>query len=129
MNFLRWIDTYAHIYSFFHVVFRWGDEKYKQETSASTTSASSAGSSGGGGSTGDSGAAAKAKAKAMAAMGRSASSTPAWMSEMMGLEEETGLTCMVCHEGYKFKVRMWTGGKQETYSTSCLHCTYVLMSS
>ena len=39
----------------------------------------------------------------MAAMSQS-SSTPAWMTEMMGLEEETGLTCMVCHEGYKFKV-------------------------
>lgn len=26
------------------------------------------------------------------------------MSEMEGLEEETGLTCMVCHEGYKCKV-------------------------
>ncbi|CAN0402546.1 unnamed protein product, partial [Discosporangium mesarthrocarpum] len=35
--------------------------------------------------------------------GSVASSTPPWMSEMMGLEEETGLTCMVCHEGYKCK--------------------------
>lgn len=57
----------------------------------------------------------------MAAMGRSASSTPAWMSEMMGLEEETGLTCMVCHEGYKFKVRMYTGRKQESHSSSSWH--------
>ncbi|CAM9849580.1 unnamed protein product, partial [Choristocarpus tenellus] len=32
------------------------------------------------------------------------SSAPTWMSEMMGLEEETGLTCMVCHEGYRCKV-------------------------
>lgn len=66
-------------------------------------------------------AAAAARAKAMAssaaaaasanlALGGSSStsgssSTPAWMSEMMELEEETGLTCMVCHEGYKCKVR------------------------
>lgn len=49
-------------------------------------------------------AAARAKAKFMAAVSRT-SSTPTWMSEMMGLEEETGLTCMVCHEGYKCKVR------------------------
>lgn len=64
-------------------------------------------------------AAAAARAKAMAAsaaavaaakralsgMSAAGSSTPAWMSEMMELEEETGLTCMVCHEGYRCKVR------------------------
>lgn len=50
-------------------------------------------------------AAARAKAKAMVAAAARAASTPAWMSEMMGLEEETGLTCMVCHEGYRCKVR------------------------
>lgn len=63
------------------------------------TSTSSASGSGG-----TSSAAARAKAKAMAAAARAAASTPAWLSEMMGLEEETGLTCMVCHEGYKCKV-------------------------
>ncbi len=58
--------------------------------------------SGGGG---ISSAAARAKAKATAAAAARAAATPAWMSEMMGLEEETGLTCMVCHEGYQCKVR------------------------
>lgn len=48
--------------------------------------------------------AATARAKALAATAARATSTPAWMSEMMELEEETGLTCMVCHEGYKCKV-------------------------
>lgn len=53
----------------------------------------------------------------MAAAARAAASTPAWMSEMMGLEEETGLTCMVCHEGYKCKVTgLSLGEGKQTYN-------------
>ncbi|CAN0428545.1 unnamed protein product, partial [Ectocarpus sp. 8 AP-2014] len=69
---------------------------------ASPSSPATAASTGGG-------AAARAKAKAMAAAAARAAATPAWMSEMMSLEEEAGLTCMVCHEGYQCKPRAVLG--------------------
>lgn len=59
-----------------------------------------------------SGNSAAARAKAMAASAARPASTPAWMSEMMELEEETGLTCMVCHEGYRCKVREQLSGSR-----------------
>lgn len=57
----------------------------------------------------------------MAVAAARAFKTPAWMSEMMDLEEETGMTCMVCHEGYKCKVRHvlgaegWGGGVRASH--------------
>lgn len=108
-----------------------GDTGSPSSAAAPTAApAASSGDSGGGAGAGAGGnpAAARARARATAAAAARAATTPAWMSEMMGLEEETGLTCMVCHEGYKCKVRHGPTRHTVVYPASTVldwHCVHM----